>query len=71
MILHVVHAQPLERGLAWCGVQVVGPHIFGVENFFYHAKDPSAGKVCEDCLGAILERLGQAIRRSQERGAAC
>ena len=65
MHLHVAHTQAMERGRAWCGAAVTGPHISGLENFLYHAKDPKAGAVCEGCLEAILDRIDEAIRRIQ------
>jgi hypothetical protein len=46
MMLQVEHAQKMQHGKAWCGVDVVGPRISGVENFMYHAADPSRGRVC-------------------------
>jgi hypothetical protein len=65
MILHVEHAQEMQSDKSWCGVGVVGPRISGVENFLYHAADPKAGPVCESCIAAILDRIGDAIRKSQ------
>jgi hypothetical protein len=65
MMLHVEHAQKMQHGKAWCGVDVVGPRISGVENFMYHAADPSRGRVCEHCISAILDRIGDAIRKTQ------
>lgn len=65
MFLHVEHTQAMERGRAWCGAPVTGPHIMGLENMLYHAKDPRAGAVCEQCVSAILDRIDDAIRRIQ------
>lgn len=55
----------MRQGWAWCGVNVVGPRIAGLENFIYHAGDPKAGAVCERCIEAILDRIGQAVEKSQ------
>jgi hypothetical protein len=75
MFLHVAHTQAMERGRAWCGANVQGPHIVGLENMLYHAKDPKAGAVCEACVEAILDRIDDAVRRIQveksKGGASC
>lgn len=66
MFLHVAHTQVMRQGTAWCGEAVVGPHILGLENFLYHSGDPKAGAPCERCVSAILDRIGDAIRRIQK-----
>jgi hypothetical protein len=65
MMLHVEHVQEMQKGKAWCGEDVIGPRISGVENFMYHAADPNAGQVCERCISAVLDRIGDAIRKTQ------
>lgn len=67
MILHVAHLQIMHAGEAWCGAEVRGPHILGLDSFVYHVGDPTTGAVCESCIGAILDRVGLAIRKSQSQ----
>jgi hypothetical protein len=65
MYLHVEHVQPMQKGAAWCGLPITGPRVVGVENMLYHvAQRPPAAPICEKCLEAILDRIGQAVRQT-------
>ena len=65
MFLHVEHPNPLKRNTAWCGATVTGPRVIGVDNMLAHVvQQPPAAPICEQCLTAILDRIGVAVRQT-------
>jgi hypothetical protein len=61
-MLHIQHKQPARGGKTWCGIDVVGPRIDGVENFIYYA---GPGTVCPACIDAILDVISVAIKTGE------
>lgn len=66
MIIHVEHAQVMRRGKAWCGADVIGPRVTGLDNLLYHAEQQQAAPVCSGCLSEILRAFGAAIAKTEK-----
>ncbi len=55
----------MRQNTAWCGEALTGPRGIGVDNMLCHvAQQPPAGRICERCLEAILDRIGVAVRQT-------
>lgn len=55
----VEHKQQWRLGTSWCGQQIVGVRICGVEGLIYH----EGGPVCAACIAAICDAIGAQVAR--------